>query len=414
MLTAHLSTSQTLERYRCGPAGPYLDEFVEWLEKRGYRARTIRRYLLSAHRFALWRQNADVDFQANDGTALEAFGVYLHQQHGLESSSIHLAQTCIGARRFMVFLEATNRVVLSPPTSPVSTEPKLLVEFRHWMRTQRGTTEATLNNYRLTLIDLIHTLGEQPDQYEAKTLRNFILERANRWGIARAKTMVTAIRMFLRFLIATGRCAPGLDHAIPTIAQWRLAALPKYLSEEAVERVIASCDLTTSHGLRDRAVLLLLARLGLRAGDVAALKLSDLNWQAATVTVSGKSRRQNRLPLCQEVGDAILGYLDYRPVMDNDHVFLTITAPIKGLSYQAVGRIATQAIQRAGIEAPVHGSHILRYSAATQMLRRGLPLPAVGVVLRHASLETTATYAKVDFQLLQQVVRPWPEEIATC
>jgi site-specific recombinase XerD len=319
----------------------------------------------------------------------------------------------MGARHFVAFLEATNRLVLSTGVSPISSEPKLLVEFRHWMRTQRGTTEATLNTYRLTLIDLVHTLGDQPSQYDAKTLRTFILERANRYGVARAKTMVTAIRMFLRFLIATGRCTPGLDYAIPTIAQWRLATLPKYLSEEAVERMIASCDLMTPLGLRDRAVLLLLARLGLRAGDVAALKLSDLNWQEGTVQVSGKSRRQHRLPLCQEVGDAILHYLNYRPATDNDHVFLTTIAPIKGLSYQSVGKISTQAIERAGIEAPTHGSHILRYSAATQMLRQGLPLSAIGVVLRHVSLETTASYAKVDVNLLQQVVNPWPE-VETC
>ena len=296
MLTTYLRTSQALERYRCGPAGPYLDEFVEWLEKRGYRARTIGRYLLSAHRFSLWRQNVDISCHENDGTTLKAFRVYLQHHHGLKSPSAHLAQTCIGAQRFIDFLAATNRWVLPPLASPRSTDPELLVEFRRWMRTQRGATEATLNNYRLPLVALLHALGDQPAQYEAKTLRDFILERANQFGIARAKTMVTAIRMFLRFLIATGRCAPGLDHAIPTIAQWRLAALPKYLSEEDVERVIASCDLTTSLGLRDRAVLLLLARLGLRAGDVAALKLSDLNWQTATVTVSGKTRRQNRLP----------------------------------------------------------------------------------------------------------------------
>ena len=413
MLTVFLRAPLPLEQYRCGPAGPYLDEFVEWLERRGYRSRTIRRYVRSAHRFSLWRQSTEGLLQEFDLTALEAFGAHLHQRYSLKLPSAHLTQACMGARHFVALLEATNRLVLSTGVSPISSEPKLLVEFRHWMRTQRGTTEATLNTYRLTLIDLVHTLGDQPSQYDAKTLRTFILERANRYGVARAKTMVTAIRMFLRFLIATGRCTPGLDYAIPTIAQWRLATLPKYLSEEAVERMIASCDLTTPLGLRDRAVLLLLARLGLRAGDVAALKLSDLNWQEGTVQVSGKSRRQHRLPLCQEVGDAILHYLNYRPATDNDHVFLTTIAPIKGLSYQSVGKISTQAIERAGIEAPTHGSHILRYSAATQMLRQGLPLSAIGVVLRHASLETTASYAKVDVNLLQQVVNPWPE-VETC
>jgi site-specific recombinase XerD len=166
-------------------------------------------------------------------------------------------------------------------------------------------------------------------------------------------------------------------------------------------------------GIRDRAVLLLLARLGLRAGDVAALKFRDLDWRVGTLEVSGKTRRHNRLPLPQEVGDAILHYLNHRPQMGHDRVFLTTTAPIKGLSYNAVSRIATQAMHRAGVETSVYGAHVLRYSAATEMLRQGVPLLAIGAVLRHASVETTVGYAKVDLQLLQQVVRPWPEDM-TC
>jgi integrase/recombinase XerD len=224
--------------------------------------------------------------------------------------------------------------------------------------------------------------------------------------------VVTAVRMFLRFLIAVGRCAPGLEHAIPTIARWRRASLPTYLSGEAVERVIASCHLTTPIGIRDRAILLLLARLGLRAGDVTALQLCHIDCQMGTVQVAGKGRRHHCLPLPQEVGDAILHYLDYRPTVPTNHVFLTTCAPLKSLTYQAVGKIATQAMARAGIETPIHGSHVLRHSAATQMLRDGLPLSAIGAVLRHASMETTAGYAKVDVPLLQAVVQPWPEVTA--
>lgn len=245
-----------------------------------------------------------------------------------------------------------------------------------------------------------------------RALRAFILDRARCHGIGRAKTVVTAVRMFLRFLIAVGRCPPGLDHAIPTIARWRLASLPRYLSAEAIERMLASCELTTLLGLRDRAVLLL-ARLGLRAGDVAALQRSDIDWRVGTVQVAGKNRRHTRLPLPQEVGDAILRYFEHRPAVDHHHIFLTTVAPCKGLAYQTVGKIATQAMHRAGIETPVHGAHVLRHSAATQMLHHGVPLPAIGAVLRHASVETTAGYAKVDRHLLQLVAKPW-REVGTC
>jgi integrase/recombinase XerD len=138
--------------------------------------------------------------------------------------------------------------------------------------------------------------------------------------------------MFVRFLIAKGCCAPDLDQAIPTIARWRLASLPKYLPAEEVGRIIASCDLSTLVGVRDRAVLLLLSRLGLRAGDVAGLKLTDLNWDEATIQVVGKNRRGHRLPLPQDVGDAILCYLEQRPHVTCPQVFITTTAPLKALA----------------------------------------------------------------------------------
>ncbi len=410
MLTTYLKKPLTLERYRVGPAGPHLEQFTDWLESRGYQPDRVLHLLRGVHRFSCWAHSAGLPLQALDGEALAAFRHHLHSERRLHYPSGNYGHLFMGARHFVTFLAATGQVTSPALIPPASSEPQLLVEFRHWMLTHRGTTTATLHNYRLPLIDLLETLGDQPAQYDARALRAFILHRVSRHGIGQAKTVVTSVRMFLRFLLATGRCAPGLDHAIPTIARWRLASLPKYLSAEAVERSIASCDLTRPMGVRDRAILLLLARLGLRAGDVTALKLRDLDWRAGTVQVSGKNRRQHRLPLPQEVGDAILHYLEHRPALDNDHVFLTTSAPCKGLSYQAVGKIATQAMQRAGVETPVHGSHVLRYSAATQMLRHGVSLSAIGAVLRHASVETTVGYAKVDVHLLQRVVRPWPEE----
>jgi site-specific recombinase XerD len=278
------------------------------------------------------------------------------------------------------------------------------------MRMHRGTTEATLKNYRLTIIALLHTLGEQPERFEAKSLRTFVLARAGQQGIARAKTVVTAVRMFLRFLIAVDRCHPGLDQALPTIAHWRLSSLPRYLPAEAVERVLRSCDVTTAIGCRDRAVLLLLARLGLRAGDVAALQWSDIDWHDGTLCVAGKTRRHTRLPLPQEVGDALLDYATHpQPRIPSEHVFLTVTAPLTPASPQTISQIAVRALRRAHVESPIYGAHVLRHSAATQMLRQGASLPAIGAVLRHASVETTAHYAKVDMALLQEVVRAWPE-----
>jgi site-specific recombinase XerD len=360
--------------------------------------------------FSLWAYEAGFTSQELDAKTLEAFRRDLQLQRRLQYPNGNHRHLFVGARHFVTFLEMTGRLSAFNSGPLASSEPKLFVEFCDWMETHRGTTTATLNTYRLTLIDVLQTLGDQPAQYDARTLRAFILDRARRYRVGQAKTMVTALRMFLRFLSATGQCPPGLDHAIPTIARWRQASLPKYLSSEAVERVITSCDLTTLMGKRDRAILLLLARLGLRAGEVAACKFRDLDWAAGTVQVSGKTRRQNRLPLSQEIGDAILHYLDYRPEMDTPHVFLTTVAPFKGLSRHTVGQIATRAMHRAGVETPIYGAHVLRSSAATEMLRQGVSLLTIGDVLRHASMETTMGYTKVDLHLLKQMANPWPED----
>jgi len=184
--------------------------------------------------------------------------------------------------------------------------------------------------------------------------------------------------MFLRFLIATGKCAPGLEHALPTIAHWRLASLPKYLPTETVEHVLASCDRATPIGTRDRAVLLLLARLGLRAGDVAALKWADIDWPDGTLRVAGKNRRETRLPLPQEVGEAILCYgAHHRPDVPSPYVFLTTIAPLGPLSSKTVTKIAARALRRADVESSIYGAHVFRHSVATTMLRQGVSLPSI-------------------------------------
>ena len=382
MLTHYLKKSKTQRRYRGGIAGPYLDEFSRWFEQRGYRRVCIRRRLRGAHRLSMWAEKTGVPLHGLNERALEAFKADLFGQDGLTSPGAYTRQLVRGARDLIVFLEATGLIPVVAPQSP-SVDPELLVTFNAWMRIHRGVTETTLRNYRLPLLELLQTLGEQPNRYTPKALRTFLLGRARRYSMTQAKNDVTAVRMFVRYLIAVGCCAPELDQAMPTIARWRLASLPKYLAAEEVERVIASCDLSRLNGVRDRAVLLLLSRLGFRSGDIANLKLADINWDEATIEVAGKSRRSHRLPLPQEVGDAILAYLEQRPQVMCPQVFITTLAPLKALAAPSVGAIANRAIQRAGVNAPNQGSHILRHSAATNLLRQGLSLPAIGAVLRH-------------------------------
>ena len=278
------------------------------------------------------------------------------------------------------------------------------------MHTQRGVTETTLNSYRPALCRLLNALGEHPEHYTAKQLRGFVLDRTRGHRTSQARTTVTVLRMFLRCLIVQGRCAPDLLFAIPTIAGWRRSSLPSYLSAEEIERVIDTCDCTTAIGARDRAVLLLLARLGLRAGDVAALQLNDIDWEQGLFRVAGKSRRQTALPLPQDVGEALLHYLtNHRPAVDTSHAFITVIAPFVPFSRWVVSTITARALRLAQIDAPSYGAHLLRHSAATAMLRQGTSMEAIGAVLRHASIETTHVYTKVDVDLLNQVVMPWLE-----
>jgi len=410
MLTTYLKTPRSLAHYRAEPAGPHLDAFLGWLEARGYQRRRIHHLLRGAHRFSRWAHRAGVPVQDLEASALDAYGRDLHRLQRLRYPSGRFSHLFVGARHFVTFLATVGLVPPAAAVSQLPAEPALLEAFRLWMRTHRGTTDATLNGYRLPIVALLHTLGDQPEQWTATALRAFVLDRAGQQGIGGAKTVVTAVRMFVRFLIAIGQCTPGLDHALPTIAHWRLAYLPQYLPAETVERVLATCDCTTAHGVRDRAVLLLLARLGLRAGDVAALQWTDIDWHEGTLCVAGKSQRATRLPLPQEAGEALLAYVEQaRPRVPSSQVFLTTYAPLRPLHAKTVTAIAARALRRAHVACPHYGAHVLRHSAATTRLRQGVSLPSIGAVLRHASVETTAHYAKVDVDLLLLVARPWPE-----
>jgi site-specific recombinase XerD len=280
------------------------------------------------------------------------------------------------------------------------------------MKAQRNTYEATLYNYGLVIRELLRTLGEDPSDFDARGLREFVLEQSRHCGWAKAQTVVTAVRAFIRFLIAEGKCPAGLDEAILAPAHWHLSTLPRYLQPEEVEKVVCACDPDTPVGIRDRAIVLLLERLGLRAGDIVSLRLGDINREEAWIRVSGKGHRESRLPLSQEVGDALATYITgVRPTVETDRLFLRSRAPLRGFgSHSAVSVIVANAMRRAGVTPATRGAaHVLRHSAATTLLRQGVSLQEIAAILRHRSIETTTIYAKVDVGLLAQVAQPWPE-----
>ena len=284
------------------------------------------------------------------------------------------------------------------------------------MQVNRSVSESTLSAYGRTVGHLVRVLGEDPATYSAQGLRDFVEQRCRHYRRGSARMVCAAVRMFVRSLAIDGRCRAGLEHALTPLASWSQQRLPRGLTPVEIRRVLAACP-STARGRRDRAVLLLLLRLGLRAGDVATLRLSDLDFTTGTLRVSGKGARVVQLPLPQEVGEALLTYLrSGRPSVVSEFVFLRSVAPYTAFALPRRGKgieqIARAALKRAGVRPPTAGAHVFRHTAACEMLRGGVDLEGIAQVLRHRSVETTSLYAKVDRALLAQVAQPWPEVVS--
>ena len=411
MLSEFFESQARIQALRNGPAGAMFEGFARALSQVGYAEITARRHLRAAEHLTFWTARKGIPVGTLTGQVLDQFGHHLRRCRCPGYGHTSSLNVILGARLFLKHLQQAGVIKIPVVESPVH-GPPLLTAFCQWMREQRATSEATLDNYGIHIRELLERLGEEPGRFDARSLREFVMDSSQKRGWAAAKTRTTALRMFLRFLIAEGKCAVGLDAAIPVLAHWRLAPLPRYLQEEEVERLITSCDLASPVGRRDRAILLLLARLALRAGDIVRLGLRDIDWNGAWIHVCGKGRRHTRLPLTQEVGQALVAYLeDGRPRTDADAVFVRCRAPfIAFRSHCAVSVIVDRALRRAGVTRPSRGAaHLLRHSLATSMLRHGASLQDIATLLRHRSIETTQIYAKVDVTALRKIAQPWPE-----
>ena len=411
MLSEFFESAARIRALREGPAGVLFEEFARTLSHAGYAEITARRHLRAAEHFAYWVDRKGTAVRGLTEQFLDQFGQHLRRCRCPQYGHTDKLQVLHGARVFLKHLQETGVVKCDGIERPAQ-DSALLIAFRAWMHQQRGTCQSTLDNYAVHIRELLGRLGEEPAGFDARSLRDFVLEASRTCGWAAAKKRTTALRMFLRFLIAEGKCPPELYGAIPILAHWRLASLPRYLPEEDVERLIASCDPAAPVGRRDRAILLLLARLGLRAGDIVQLRLHDIDWKGAWIHVSGKGRRQTRLPMSQEVGQALVAYLDNgRPRTETDTVFVRCRAPFQAFrSHCAVSVIVDRALCRAGVTRPSRGAaHLLRHSVATSMLRHGASLHDVAALLRHRSIATTQIYAKVDVTALRRIAQPWPE-----
>jgi len=410
MLEFYFENPITMERLREGPSGQFIDCFSGGLKTVGYSWWTARVFLRAADHIGRYAESQGGDIYDLDWGTLTSFEAHLSTCSCPGSSRCKTVDVVRGAKHFINHLRENDILKIPPVDDMKKITSPVVLDFQYWLRAHRGLSESTVGHYSQAASQFLTDQGVDPSCYDAKTIRKFVLGRAQVQGYGATKTLITGLRTFMRYLASQGMCRSGLDEAIPAVAHWRLATIPRSLPIHDVERILDACDTTSPMGLRDQAIILLFARLGLRAGDVARLCLDDVDWKDGSILVSGKSRRQARLPLSQEVGDAILKYLEHRPRSNAREIFLRSVAPFRSFrSGGSASQVVTRAMRRADISATCYGAHALRHTAATEMLRQGMSLYEIGAVLRHHSVEMTAHYAKVDVGLLKQVVQPWPE-----
>jgi site-specific recombinase XerD len=305
-------------------------------------------------------------------------------------------------------------VMLTPPAT-VARGPleELLADYGRYLRVERRLAEHTVRDAYLPAARLFVAGREGLDglgleRLSAADVSMFLVAECSKRSVTGARDLASALRSFLRYLHLAGLIEAPLVWAVPSVADLRDRTLPRGLDPAAVRKLLASCDRRRTIGRRDYAILLLLSRLGLRRGEVAAIQLEDVDWRAGLLLVRGKGSRQDVLPLPVDVGEALVSYLRRRPRCESRALFLRMTAPLQGLAPHTVGWIVREACTRAGLARV--GAHRLRHTAATEMLRQGASLAEIGQVLRHREQKTTAIYAKVDRRALRALARPWPSQ----
>lgn len=402
------SDPTTLERYRCGPLGLHLDSFAGWLSEQGYPRQTGMQKLRLFALLSRWFEQKKISIQQLNEQRIERFLRTQRKQLRRRRQVQHtLTQLLRHLRRLRVIPDR------QPPQAESPTD-RLMHDYGRFLAQERGLSQATLDNYLPTVRRfLVHAFGTRTlrlDQIGASAINGFILRDKSTFSPKRVQLTTSALRSFLGFLYLRGQLAVPLAAAVPTVATWRLSELPQFLEPRQVQQILQSCDRSAPSGRRDYAALLLLARLGLRAGELVHLRLEDINWSSGEVWVRGKSSREDRLPLPPDAGRALATYLQQdRPSCSSRRVFIRMKAPHVGFSTSvAICDIVRRALRRARLQPGRKGSHLLRHSLATQMLRGGASLTQIGQILRHQLPQTTEIYAKVDLTALRAIAQPWP------
>jgi len=396
---------------RLGLLDTHVESFLKHLRAAGYAERTLRKKQSIAASFARWTRRKRVAVKDLNESHVDAF---VKRSPRKRKARVRFELAIV--RLFLEYL----RLEAGVPTPPLRIESSPAGELQHryvdYLRNERGLAENSICVYSPYIHDFLATLVDRsgsvsPAGLDALTVQDFLLARVRDRSSEWSRLLVTALRSFLRFLYVRGETAIDLSISVPVVRRWRQASVPTFLSPEEMERVLSATDRSTPRGRRDYAILLLLARLGLRAGEVVLLELGDVRWRTGEIVVRGKGRVRDRLPLLSDIGEALALYLrEDRGSSASRRVFLRMLAPRVGLTGPAaVGHVVRAALARAGLRRTGRGAaHIFRHSLATRMIRHGASIAEISEVLRHRSQNTTEIYAKVDFEALRGVARPWP------
>lgn len=392
-------------RRKPGVLGPQYEGYRDWLMQRGYTPGTVVNMLTVLGHVGCWLQTQGLEVEHLDEDSIAAF---------LAARKVAGRRPVLGARAMVPLLSFLRDGGIIAAAQPSPTPLGVLLgQYRHWLIQERGLAPMTVTRYHATAGRFLEEQALaggclEPAALTGLDVNAFLLRECARVSAGSAKGRVAELRSVLRFLYLQGITPMRLGNAVPPVGGWRLATLPPpAMSAADVQLLLDSCNRSTILGLRDFAMMMFVARLGLRSIEVARLELPDVDWRAGELVVRGKGGRQDRLPLPTEVGEALVAYLSGRNPDEGDrHLFLTCRAPVRPIRADLIGDVVERACKRTGL--PKVGPHRLRHALAAELLRQGADLVAISQVLRHQDLATTALYAKVDLVALRAVAQPWP------
>jgi len=397
----------------CDVLASHVDGFLSDLKELGYPPNTLCTKRAALRKFIEWRRSQKNTDAKPDESEVKAFMA--------KACKLDAAHRCLASTALFGFLEHLRLqgvIRKLSSTVPTTARDRLVQSYASFLRDEKGLAELSLRVYlpvAANVLEYLHGKHDRTDlrRLNASIIRRFLFGRAKGRSSEYVRLLAISLRSFVRFLHLRGKIGDDLTTAVPTVRKWSQPGVPKKLTPNEIKRVLAAPDRKTATGRRDYAILLLLARLGLRAGEVIALQTNDLYWRSGEILIRGKGARRDVLPLPHPTGAAIAHYLRLdRGVRPTQRVFLRANAPRVPLAGPAsIGHIVRRSLAQAGIERPKHiAAHLFRHTLASRMLQQGAQLRDIAEVLRHRAYSSTEIYAKIDLRSLAEVVRPWPRQ----